>query len=256
MRVPITQRHRRLLVYLGCLAVGLAAGALLTRGHSAPRQATIGATADAAQPSRVQQKLVKIQERVPAWVQAGGSHVVLGPLGEQVGRFLKAGRLSEAEASADQLLAILEQPPATTPAHAIQKKVEQVQEQAPRWVEAGGNPHDVMALMQTFEEHLRGGQLQEAEAVLDRALALVGSPPMENLNERRARIQQKMTSIQSQGPRWVAAGGDPKDIESRMQQFQQRMESGDVAGAEDVLDQVLALVGNAHTPSTSGETRR
>jgi hypothetical protein len=61
----------------------------------------------------------------------------------------------------------------------FQRKMQQVQAGVQRWQAQGRDPSPVAAIMQQFEPLMRAGRLREAEAVLDRALALVGETKYE-----------------------------------------------------------------------------
>jgi hypothetical protein len=74
----------------------------------------------------------------------------------------------------------------------------------------------------------------EVEAVLDRAMALLGLPlhpaPPRNpavyyLPPFQERVQHKLAAIQGAAPGWVAAGNDPASLEALMQLFANRMEA-------------------------------
>ena len=57
----------------------------------------------------------------------------------------------------------------------LQRKMQQVQAGVQKWQQEGRDPSRVGEIMQGFEPLMREGRLQEAEAVLDRALKLLGS---------------------------------------------------------------------------------
>jgi hypothetical protein len=63
--------------------------------------------------ARVQAKSERVGKLFPEWIAAGGRHEDIAPLGEQLDALMKAGRLAEADATLDRMLAIL-----TTPPHA------------------------------------------------------------------------------------------------------------------------------------------
>jgi Tol biopolymer transport system component len=57
--------------------------------------------------ARIEQKGREVQEKFPVWQQAGGDPNRIGPLGQKVDRYLKEGKLAEAEATLDEILAII-----------------------------------------------------------------------------------------------------------------------------------------------------
>ena len=67
----------------------------------------------------------------------------------------------------------------------------------------------------------------------------------------RGGIQGKIERLQNLLPEWVESGGNPEEIGSRMQKFQQAMQSGKPAEAEAKLDEVLALL--EKTPAKASE---
>jgi hypothetical protein len=56
----------------------------------------------------------------------------------------------------------------------VQRKAQQVQENARKWVEAGGDQSKITPLAQEVDKAVKTGNLQAAEAALDKILAIVG----------------------------------------------------------------------------------
>lgn len=57
----------------------------------------------------------------------------------------------------------------------VKRKAQQVQENARKWVEAGGDMSQIEPLAQQVDKAVKAGNLSDAEAALDKILALVGA---------------------------------------------------------------------------------
>ncbi|PYV09160.1 MAG: hypothetical protein DMG07_23880 [Acidobacteria bacterium] len=68
--------------------------------------------------SRIEKKAREVQEKFPTWQQNGGDPNRVGPLGQKVDRYLKEGKLAEAEATLDEILAIIGASSGSRPAEA------------------------------------------------------------------------------------------------------------------------------------------
>ena len=62
----------------------------------------------------------------------------------------------------------------------IQRKIQRVQQGVKRWQKQGKNPVPVGRIMQQFEPLMKAGKINEAEAVLDRALKLLDDDRISN----------------------------------------------------------------------------
>jgi hypothetical protein len=80
------------------LAVGLGAGRLPAESKSAIK-------------GRIHEKSQEIQEKVQGYLDGGGDPAKIGPLGQEVERLMKAGKLADAEKTMDRILAILRSGP-------------------------------------------------------------------------------------------------------------------------------------------------
>ncbi|MGH7320588.1 MAG: hypothetical protein ACRELA_13300 [Candidatus Rokuibacteriota bacterium] len=56
-------------------------------------------------------------------------------------------------------------------------KLERIQKEVPAWIRRRSNPGGAEVLLQRLEGHLKGDRLQEAEAVADEILTLIGTTP-------------------------------------------------------------------------------
>ncbi len=218
---------------------GLLPGASLT--------ATPEATGTDNIEARVQQKLQTIQSTVPHWIEQGGKKELIAPLMREFDVDLKADKLTEAEAVLDKVLAILGNPPAGTPDASddiqarLQHKVQFIQTMLPQWIEHGGKKDLIAPLMQEFDADLKAGKLTEAEAVLDKVLAILGNPG--SAEDPQARLQHKVQFIQTTLPQWVQRGGNHELITLLMDEFDADLRQGRAAEAEAVLDRVLTILG-------------
>jgi hypothetical protein len=59
----------------------------------------------------------------------------------------------------------------------VMEKAKRVQEQIPAWVNAGGDPNQIAALVRKVEGYVKAGNVQEASRTLDEALAILATPP-------------------------------------------------------------------------------
>ena len=58
----------------------------------------------------------------------------------------------------------------------VQRKAQQVQENARKWVEAGGDYSKIEPLAQEVDKAVKSGNPKDAEAALDKILAIIGAP--------------------------------------------------------------------------------
>jgi len=132
--------------------------------------------------ARIQAKSDRVRELLSAWVAAGGSPEAIAPLGEQVELHMKARRLEEAEAGLDRILAIVTKEPSPVAKKRprrvedmarIQAKSDRVDKSIPDWLATGGRPEVIAPLGEQVDVHMKAGRLEEAEAELDRILAIV-----------------------------------------------------------------------------------
>ena len=162
---------RRLTVFFVCM------GAIVAVTCSA---ATLQSDARA----RVEQKVKEVQDTVPKWVEAGGDPRRLEQLPKELEGHLKAGRLAEAEKTVDQILAIVRNEKVATGAAVSESVVQRVQRKAKEfeaklqfWGSSGGDPNRIRPLVEQLDVHLKAGEPEKAEAILDELLAIVNTPP-------------------------------------------------------------------------------
>jgi Tol biopolymer transport system component len=71
------------------------------------------------------------------------------------------------------------------------------------------------------------------------AAACISASPQ---GEVRARVQKKVQQVQDTFPKWVSAGGNPRRLEPLTQKLDAYMKEGRLAEAEQMLDQILAVL--------------
>jgi len=147
------------------------------------------------QRTRLEQKMKRVQELVPQWVEAGGDQRQIAALGEQVSESLQAGDLAKAEERVDSILKILTASRAPTPAirqgtHAA--KLSRLRQLILGWLADGGNPATLQPLSEKLDRLLDSGTPAEVDAQIDRIFAVVSTPPSP---EERAVLRRGTTPI-------------------------------------------------------------
>ena len=100
------------------------------------------------------------------------------------------------------------------PSESIQQKMQQVQQGIQRWQHAGRDPSPVGRIMQEFEPLMQAGKFQEAEAVLDRALALLDEKPSAEVSSSFAEQSKPISPEQHiTAPRSIKLGKIPETAE-------------------------------------------
>jgi hypothetical protein len=138
---------------------------------------------DAAPPPEIQQKLEHLQPRIQAWLEAGGDPRVIQPLGEELGDLLESGSPEEIEAQIDAIEAVIEAPAARSNADARQsavdraRRLEDLQRRIDAWVEAGGDPREVLPLGRELREYQIRGETEMVDAQIERILAVISKAP-------------------------------------------------------------------------------
>jgi hypothetical protein len=178
----------------------------------------------------------------------------------------------DAEAKLDEALRLVGLQPASPPAGVhipdpeqiarlrATEKMKKIQAESPQWINAGGDREKLQRIMQEFDEMGQPvGLLAEAEKALDRALVLIGArlaaPEQKDkkiIDAIQRRMQAKIRKVQQRGPKWVAEGGDPRDLQAAMSQFEQAVQhaqhTGSYVNKERKLDEALKLMNISFTP--------
>lgn len=117
-----------------------------------------------------------------------------------------------------------------------ESKLKKIQEEAPAWAQHGGDARKLQVIMEEFQQMMRGERIPsyaEKEKKLDQALNLMGlsfAPEVEGdlpkiyyLQALGMRVQEKMKKIQEAAPGWVHRGGNPKQLEALLKNFESQM---------------------------------
>jgi len=130
----------------------------------------------------------------------------------------------------------------------LQAKVARIEKEVQRRAEAGQPPFDVVGLMQKFPELMQNGQVEEAEALLDRVSAMLGlnrperapgkPQPADPLRQLAAKIQQ----VQQGAEKMQQNGKDVSQIQDLMDKVGPLLQQGKAAEAEKLVDEVLKLI--------------
>lgn len=131
--------------------------------------------------TRIQQKVQQVEATFPKWVESGGNPRILESLTQKLDGYMSAGNFVDAEGTLDKILAIMTGEegavaPATneTVVERVQRKAKEFQEKAPLWASRGGDPNKIRPLAKQLEVHLKAGEPEKADPILDELLAIVG----------------------------------------------------------------------------------
>ncbi len=156
----------------------LAAYAKFLRGGQLVESAAQGFSAAA-----FQEKMRRIQTAMPAWVQKTGRQAEAMSLAEKITALMKERKFEEADKVADEILSLIsstpapQQPPGPPPATArqsLQQKMARLQALAQKHQEAGGDMQPIVEIADGVQPLLDQQKFREAEALVDRALKLLG----------------------------------------------------------------------------------
>ena len=195
---------------------------------------------------RAEQRLRRIHEEAPGWVERGGDADKLRAIMREFEEMGKAKLPLAAERKLNQALRLLglSATPEGGPADEgpdefrkrVESKIKRAQAAAPQWIARGGDAAKLQATLEEFHRLVgstEGVTYLEKERKLDEAVGLMKldfvprEPDVKKVYYGDAlgmRVRQKMGLIRSALPAWVRAGGDEKKVESRLEQFQRAME--------------------------------
>jgi hypothetical protein len=130
-----------------------------------------------------QQKMRRIQEELPDWVQKSGKQAQAMPLTKKLQAFIKDRNWQEADKVADELLALMKgdsQIEAKTEALPLSErlppKIQRIQKELPAWMEKAEavNKVKAAALMKKMDNQLKAKNFEEVEKTADSILKLMG----------------------------------------------------------------------------------
>ena len=124
----------------------------------------------------LEKKLIQVHKGVKAVQAKGEDPMLIGMVMSQFEPLVKQGKGKEAEKILDTALKLLKNKdprkvPEAKPYVRVQDKIREVQQKAPQWAASGGDLSKIDSLMKKLDPLMKEGKLQEAEALLDRAIA-------------------------------------------------------------------------------------
>ena len=128
----------------------------------------------------------------------------------------------------------------------LRAKISRIEEEVHARAEAGQPPFDVVGMMQKFPELMDNGQVQEAEALLDRVIGMLGLNSGNGANQGKpaglpSRIAAKIQQVQQRAQKMQTNGEDVSEIQKLMNQLAPLMKQGKTEDAEKHIDQALKL---------------
>ena len=113
---------------------------------------------------RATEKMMQIQAAMDAWVQGGGDAEKLQQIMRELHEMARPTGLVEADARLNEALRLIgvdprnEEPPDDERLwpQRIQAKMRRIQEEGPKWVQAGGDERKLRAILEAFETQMRG----------------------------------------------------------------------------------------------------
>ena len=131
----------------------------------------------------------------------------------------------------------------------LKAKISRIENRVRSLADSGQPPFDAIGLMQKFPELMENGQVNEAEALLDRVLTTLGLERAPGARDRnrpgrtQARIAEKIQRVQHGAQELQRAGKEISEIHELMKQIARLMQQGKVDEAEKLIDRALKLVG-------------
>ena len=143
------------------------------------------------------------------------------------------------------------------PGMRIGVKVSQLQQIQAKRRQAGGDVSEIEKIMAEVGPLLQNGKVDEAEKLIDQAIAAAQSgkkvsqassmPPGQpgEPGQPSASLGQKVQGLHEHLQAWISSGGDTSKIGPLVQRLQTLMQSGNQVEAEKVVDEILAIVAPA-----------
>ena len=128
----------------------------------------------------------------------------------------------------------------------IQAKLTRIEREVQTRAQQGQPPFDAVGVMQKFPELMQNGQVQEAEAVLDRVIKMLGLPKEIETNKEPAlpsRIEKKIRQVEQRAQKLQQGGKDVSKIKELMEQLPPLIQQDKNEEAEKLLDEALKLTG-------------
>ncbi len=129
----------------------------------------------------------------------------------------------------------------------LKAKLSQIEHVVQERSAAGQPPFDAVGLMQKFPELMQKGQVDQAEALLDRVVAMLGGNKQQQAGRGPAtlqfRVTRKIQRVQRRAQQMQQNGDDVSEIQALMTQVPDLMRQGKVDEVERLLEQALQKAG-------------
>lgn len=130
----------------------------------------------------------------------------------------------------------------------LQAKLSRIEKEVQSRAEAGQPPFEVGELMQKFPKLMQNGQVNEAEALLDRAITMLGVDLTDGVSTERnaagprSELGDKMRLLQRRVQVMRQSGEDVSAVQELLQKIGPLMEQRKYKEAEPIVDQALKLL--------------
>jgi tetratricopeptide (TPR) repeat protein len=205
------------------------------------------------QATRIQQKIERLHGLVQQRQKEGADLQPVGELMQDFEPLMQQQKFAEAEALLDRALELVNKlgsPTPTGPPPSLRVKMQRLQALFERKQQAGADLQPVGELMQDFEPLMQQQKFTEAEALVDRALKLLGEPeppapqppPGTTPGVAPQSLQEKMVRLQTLAQQRQQAGADMQPIVEITQGVQPLLEQQKFSEAEALVDRALKLI--------------
>ena len=221
------------------------------------------------QATRIQQKIERLHGLVQQRQKEGADLQPVGELMQDFEPLMQQQKFAEAEALLDRALELVNKlgsPTPTGPPPSLRVKMQRLQALFERKQQAGADLQPVGELMQDFEPLMQQQKFTEAEALVDRALKLLGesSPPEAPAPQQPGTaagavppsLQAKMARLWTLAQQRQQEGGDMQPIVAITDGIQPLLDQKKFSEAEALVDRALKLLGESTptgTPPSPGE---
>jgi len=197
---------------------------------------------------RIEIKIRKIHAAAPGWIRKGGDEVKLRAIMHDFEQMARPAAPFEAEKELNEAMRLVGLPvhPALPEAEAdydlealqlrMKEKMQTIQEAIPRWVQRSGDLKQLRIKLNAFYRLAETPfpSVKDREKKIDEAMHLLGLPFVPEketarvyyLDAMQERIKEKMHQVLSAAPAWIRRGGDPKRLETMLQEVEQTLKKG------------------------------
>jgi hypothetical protein len=227
-----------------------------------------GATPGAVPPS-LQAKMARLQTLAQQRQQEGADMQPVVAITEGVQPLLDQKRFSEAEALADRVLKLLGEPEAPAPQQptssapggpppSLQAKMARLMALAQQRQQEGADMQPVVAIADGIHPLLEQQKFSEAEALVDRALKLLGEPEAPTPQQQPTSsapvgpspsLQAKMARLPALAQQRQQEGADMQPVVAIAEGIQPLLDQKKFSEAEALVDRVLKLLGEPEAPA-------